>query len=261
MIAVASLGCDRKAAEGFPSWPYLFQLQGDYSLYFNYELSSAPVPSNFDGDSNPIAFQVARMAEDHGWGEGSAWSLDLWKWTLSAGRPWRRLPKFDQDQARLASIVTARNMCIEFAMQTEASHLLFVDADIIPPLDIIPKLLEVNEDAVAGLVHGRGTHSNLPYVFGEKRQFQMVDAQNRPFMVKEAEHANIGFTMISRKLFEATRFRWGTSHYPDGRVNMTSDDPSFHLDSYLKWGKWMYIRLDVIGRHVGDLKANETSQF
>jgi hypothetical protein len=251
MIAVCTLGCDRKAAEGVPSWPYLFQLQGDYSLYFNYEYNDWNANLWFAADE--FISKISKQC-------GKTYCFDMWKWTTWRGN-WRNLPKFDQDQARLASIVTARNMCIEYAMQTEASHLLFVDADIIPPLDIIPKLLEVNEDAVAGLVYGRGAHKACPYVFGEKRHFQMVDSNNRPFMVKEAEHANIGFTMISRKLFEATRFRWGTSHYPDGRVNMTSDDPAFHLDSYLKWGKWMFIRMDVEGRHIGDLKNDEVSQF
>jgi len=67
--------------------------------------------------------------------------------------------------------------------------------------------------------------------------------------------------MISRKLFEAVRFRWGTSHYPDGRVNMTSDDPAFHLDCFLKFGEWMYIRTDVLGKHIGELAVNEGAQF
>lgn len=246
MIAVATLGCDRKAAEGFPSWPFLYQLEGDYHLYFNYEDQTT------GSSAREWSSWAGIMAS-----KDVNWSFDIWRWGTTNGKQWRKLPKFDQDQARLASIVCARNMCIEFAMQTDASHLLFIDADIIPPLDIIPKLLEVNEDAVAGLVHGRGAHRSLRYVFQEKRKFR----HEKGFELIEAEHANIGFTMISKRLFEATRFRWGTSRYPDGRVNMTSDDPAFHLDSFLKFGKWMYIRTDVVGQHIGELRNNEVAQF
>lgn len=246
MIAVCTLGCTRKK-ESLPSWPYLFDLEGDYSLYFNYEATAGDDYSS-----------VASLVEQHNSAQEALHkaSFDVWSWSTTYGAEWRRKPAFDQDQARLAGIVTARNMCIEYAMQTDASHLLFIDADIVPPVDIIPRLLEVNHDAVAGLVFGRGAHSGCPYIFGEKRRFE----QNGYGLI-EAEHANIGFTMISRRLFEAVRMRWGTSHYPDGRVCMTSDDPAFHLDSFLKFGQWMYIRPDVLGKHVGGLQAHEGAQF
>lgn len=252
MIAVCTLGCDRKAAEGFPSWPYLFELDGDIWLYFNYERS----PHEFDREFQPI-----HMIETANFRSERQFSVDLWSWNSNwAGTVWRNLPQFDQDQARLASIVCARNMCIEFAMQTGASHLLFVDADIIPPKDIVPKMLQCMQDydidAVGGLVHGRGAHAHARYVFQEKSR-----DRSHGYPVIECEHANIGFTMISRRLFEAIRFRWGTSHYPDGRVQMTSDDPAFHLDSFIKFGKWMMVREDIEGKHIGDLKNEDAAQF
>lgn len=246
-VAVATLGCDRKASEGFPSWPTLFELEGDFSLYFNYEASP-------ERDSSK-GYAAYTLAADSAKGAAAAFAFDVWSWE-SQGRSWRSLPKFDQDQARLASIVTARSMCIEYAMQTNASHLLFIDADIIPPKDIIPKLLQVNRDAVCGLVYGRGAHAACPYIFGEKRRWM-----ENGYELVEVEHANIGYTMLSRRLFEAVRFRYGTSVYPDGRVNMTSDDPAYHLDCFIKFGQWPVIRMDVVGRHIGDLKPEEASQY
>ena len=250
MIAVCTLGCDRKAAEGFPSWPTLFELQGDYHLYINFEVHNASAERAWD---LPHEIEKKVVLPADAWGRAS---LDIWSWNTVGGRMWRKLPAFDQDQARLASIVTARSMCIEFAMQTDASHLLFIDADIVPPLDIIPKMLEVNRDAVCGLVHGRGVHSACQYIFGEKRRWT-----ENGYELVEVEHANIGFTMLSRKLFEAVRFRYGRSIYPDGRDRVTSDDPAYHLDCFLKFGTWPVVRMDVVGKHVGDLKAEEVSQF
>jgi hypothetical protein len=259
MIAVCSLGCDRKAAEGFPSWPTLFELDGDYTLYFNYEGALG------DGGAEPCdalgLIHLAAYGDDsfvppEGVEPKRRFSIDCWAWETWAGARWRSLPKFDQDQARLASIVTARSMCIEYAMQTNASHLLFVDADIIPPKDIIPKLLEVNRDAVCGLVYGRGVHKTSQYIFGEKRRWDEFGTT-----LVECEHGNIGYTMLSRRLFEAVRFRYGRSVYPDGRDHMTSDDPAYHLDCFLKFGQWPVVRMDVVGQHIGDLKQGQTSQF
>jgi len=98
-----------------------------------------------------------------------------------------------------------------------------------------------------------------PYVFGEKRRWRQG---NPPYELIEAEHANIGFTMLSKKLFGAIRMRWGTSYYPDGRVNMTtSDDPSYHLDVFLRFGEWMWIRTDVVGNHIGELAPNAVANW
>lgn len=252
-VAVCTLGCTRKK-DDIHSWNRLAELDGDYRLYVNWELQHVGENRyDFGTDLGFLDNLEHEISQFHNV------DIDYWNWRSVEGRNgWRRLPAFDQDQARLSSIVTARNMCVEYAMQTNASHLLFVDADIIPPKDVIPKLLEVGEDAVGGLVYGRGVHSACPYIFGEKRRFK---CGNPPYELVEVEHGNIGFMMISRKLFENIRFRYGTSRYPDGREHMISDDPAFHLDAFIKFGKWPVIRMDVVGQHVGDLKKEETSQF
>lgn len=242
-VAVATLGCDRKLKEGFSSWPTLFQLQGDYSIYFNYEGYKWITASDCIKD---IATKVP-------------YSFDKWSWKTAFGLDWRSSPQFDQDQARLASIVCARNMCVEYALQTNADALLFIDADIIPPLDIIPKMLEVleaGEDAVCGLVNGRGVHSHCFYVFGSKG-FETIAGT----FCQRVEHANIGFTMLSKRLFHQVRFRYGMTEYPDGRKHTVSDDPAYHLDAFIKFGKWPVIRMDVIGAHVGGLEPAQVSQY
>jgi hypothetical protein len=248
MIAVATLGCTRKR-DDLDAWNTLVHLQGEYRLYINWEQQAIP-----NLDENFLVGSVARLQALNPVLQIDA---DIWNWR-TLGTSWRATPKFDQDQARLASIVVARNMAIEYAMQTEASHLLFIDADIVPPLDIIPRLLEVGRDAVGGLVYGRGVHQSMRYVQGEKRRY----TQGSPlYTLIEAEHGNIGFCMISRKLFENVRFRYGTSNYPDGRCHMISDDPAFHLDVFIKFGEWMVVREDVVGTHLGTLTQSDVSQF
>jgi hypothetical protein len=247
------MGCDRKARDIY-SWETLLHLQGDYFLYINYEYDGEyPV-----GELDPVQKAIHLAHECT-----VPVSIDTWTWRTQAGYDWRKKPRFDQDQARLASIVTARNMCIEFALQTDASHLLFVDADIIPPVDIIPRLLEVKVDAVGGLVFGRGVHAGSRYVFQEKQRYRLPSIYTSDGWAEiiECEHGNIGFTMISRKLFESVRFRYGMAHYPDRDSNWASDDPCFHADVHQKFGTWMAIRTDVEGKHCGELDHGGASQY
>jgi hypothetical protein len=239
-VAVCSLGCSRRSSE-IHSWNHLTELQGNYSLYLNYETDGTDSPEEL--------FKTVKHRPD------LDVSFDVWSWR-TVGKQWRKLPQFDQDQARLAPIICARSMCIEYAMQADATHLLFVDADIIPPLDIIPKLLEADKLTVGALVHGRGIHSNLTYVFGEKRRFW-----NGSHELIECEHSNTGFCLIARRVFEQIRFRYGTTEYPDGRCVFISECPAFHFDVLKKFGEPHYVRADVVGKHVGDLKEGETAQY
>jgi hypothetical protein len=248
-VAVCTLGCDRKFHQ-LPGWPSLLDLHGEYSVYYNYEFSDTEVAKR-------IVERVERLNNDCN-RLNVPISLDIWSWETYFGVRWRKRPKFDQAQARLASIVCARNMCIEYAMQTESTHLLFIDGDIVPPKDIIPKLLEVDHLAVGGLVYGRGAHSHCPYIFGEKRRWRQGVP---PYEIVEVEHGSIGFTMLSRKLFDVIRTRWGTANYPDGRAVTTSEDPAYQADAFMRFGEWMWIRTDVIGKHIGDLAAEEVSSL
>lgn len=252
-VAVASLGCTRKIHD-LHSWPTLANLDGDYRLYINWEMQSTSDVYMPSDEWDVLDKQVSNLRAAN---PSLTLDVDTWRWQEFTSNGWRSRPRFDQDQARLACIVTARNMCIEYALQTNCSHLLFIDADIVPPADIIIKMLEVESDAVCGMVYGRGVHSNCPYIFGEKRRWK----DPKGFELVELEHGNIGFTMLSRRLISQVRFRYGVTEYPDGRHYMVSDDPAYHLDCFIKFGKWPLLRTDVVGRHVGDLQQEETSQF
>jgi hypothetical protein len=241
-VAVCSIGCDRKASTGFPAWPRLFDLEGDYSLYFNYE--AAP-----DNPTSDRAYtDVAAAASAHfEWPH--TFSFDQWSWGTRLGHIWRPVPQFDQDQARLSSIVTARNMCIDYALLTGASHLLFIDADVIPPNNVIPALLAEAHTLVGGIVPGRGCHSALKYIFGEERTFHTGVA---PFI--EVRHGTCGCMMIERRVFNKIRFRFSVE---DG----LSEDPAYAADVEAMFGEKMWLREDVVCQHIGDLADREVAQF
>ena len=86
-------------------------------------------------------------------------------WTINE---WDETPRqFDQDQGyRLPRIVTARNMCIDFAIKHDYDWLFFVDSDVLIPENTMELLFESNDFKLkSGLVHGRGAHSGAQYVF------------------------------------------------------------------------------------------------
>jgi hypothetical protein len=239
-VAVCSLGCDRKEAAGFPAWPRLFELEGVYSLYFNYEHKDST-------NTGPFQRSVLyRLTEKF---PARNVSFDEWAWRTTLGTEWHPVSKFDQDQARLRQIATARNMCIDYALLTGASHLLFIDADVIPPTDVIPKLMSLKRGLVGGIVPGRGCHKDLKYIFGEEREFSTGSAQ-----VLEVRHGTCGCMMIERRVFDRIRFRYSIDQG-------LSEDPAYALDVQERFGEKMWLHKGVVCEHVGELESTEVAQF
>lgn len=48
---------------------------------------------------------------------------------------------------------SARNFCVQHFLNTDFTHLFFIDSDVIPPEDALEKLVEADKDVVSGLYH------------------------------------------------------------------------------------------------------------
>lgn len=126
---------------------------------------------------------------------------------------------------RLRHICMGRNIVQDYAMTIRASHVLFLDADLMPPPNAIPKLLEMAHPIVGGNV---GTYC----LSGPK-----VDRY--PFPVQE--HWNTaGFLLIGEPLLTRLRWRWDYA---------MSDDPCYARDAKDFFGYPTYVRKDIEGRH------------
>lgn len=157
--------------------------------------------------------------------------VDLWNFQSD----WALKPKFDQDQSRLFPIVTARNMCVDAALDLNADILQFVDSDMIIPPHTVWKLASWDKNHIGGYVPGRNDHKEALYLFGHD-----LGIQHLPNGLIECDHANIGFCQIKREVFNRLRFRRGV-HPTKGHLQ--SDDPNFCFDAFYKWG---------FGRHYVD---------
>jgi glycosyltransferase involved in cell wall biosynthesis len=174
--------------------------------------------------------------------------LQEWEWTGDG----KALRQFDQDQgARLTPICIARNMCLDYAQQGNFDWILFVDSDVMIPIDTKEKLFNAPADFKirSGIVKGRGIHSGATYMFYPNQK--LGDWQC-------ADYFTCGFMAIHKDIFWRLRFRWGL---PIKANDICSEDPLFGSDAreILKETWWGNTTLKA--EHWGDLKEGQTSQF
>lgn len=149
---------------------------------------------------------------------------------------------------RLIRICMGRNLAQEHAMRNQASHLLFLDTDVLADEDCIPKLLELQHPVVGGNV---GAYCmDGPVVPPLDTVYSEVPHRNFPDGIEVKAHWNTaGFLMVERQVF--SRVAW---HY-DLDAGLT-DDPAYQRETRELFGE-TWVRYDVIGRHVGALVAVE----
>ncbi len=128
---------------------------------------------------------------------------------------------------RLRHITMGQNIVTDFATSLNASHLLFLAADLAPDPQTIPKLLELNHPLCGGEV---STYClSGPAVEGY------------PFNVEE-HMATAAYLFIHSSVYKRLRWRW------DAAEGM-SDDPAYHHDAITLLGVPTYVRKDCIGKH------------
>ncbi len=187
--------------------------------------------------SDDIAFYTEAIALVLSYGKHLQW--DLWNVYSS----WLTKRQFDQDNdARLSPIITARNMALDYAYKMDASHILFVDSDVIIRPDGLKRLLRIDKPLVGGNVPGRGAHSHVRYIYGVRYQ------EGNWYC---CEHGTMGYCLIRRDVFEFLRFRQG--HHPNGQGNPLSEDPAFSADAQkLGLADAWWIDYAVIAEHRDD---------
>jgi len=195
---------------------------------------------NYETDSE--AYPTELLSANH----FQVWSINEW---LEPNR------QFDQDQGyRLPRIVTARNMCIDFAIKHDYDWLFFVDSDVIIPENTIELLFENNNYKLkSGLVHGRGSHQGAEYVFnrlGTEGDWT------------KCEYSTCGFTAIHREIFRRVRFKWGE---PFEGGALCSEDPLYGADVRHLYGiNWM-VNTNLQAQHIDNpsqpLTNDQASQY
>jgi hypothetical protein len=100
------------------------------------------------------------------------------------------------------SILKQRNDLVQQGLKTDATHFVFVDWDLIPPDDAIQRLAQHEVDFVGGVQYHKDKWDEpMCYVDGEWYQGKGPE---------EVDVIGAGFTLISRKVFEALEYPYFT---------------------------------------------------
>jgi len=140
----------------------------------------------------------------------------------------------DTDEERsIFRLISSRNKILEYAIEGGYSHIMMFDADVIPPEDIVERLLECDKSLVSGVyynyfnVSGKVRYFPVAWVYFSEREFEemkrlypdVVGSKTRKEMkrylteeeVKSGELFGVAFPsagcmLIRREVFEKVRY-------------------------------------------------------
>jgi hypothetical protein len=139
---------------------------------------------------------------------------------------------------RLRHITMGQNLVFDrCAGDPGVTHCLFLAADLEPPADCLPKLLETFDEGFK-IVGGEVTTYNLaPYGRIVEGNLPLLTWRNPETLIFSA-----AFVMVDREVFRRQRWRYDLD---EGR----SDDPCFQYDAWNNFHWPIVVRTDVVGRH------------
>ncbi len=230
-VTVATLLCDRKMRSQLVAIPHVLKIVGLDRLYVNIETELRG--EEFEAAYGPLRRLLAAQ-------NLLPVDTDVWSWDSS----WRQRPTYDQDQRRLEGIVMARNMARAYMLRMDATHLLFVDSDVIAAPDGLQKLLALNHPICGGLVPGRGPDSRVYYAYDIRGP-----VPGHPEAI-ECSHGTCGYMLIRRDVLSTLAFRFGASREAPGKA--LSEDPAFCSDAFLNGFGRYWIHRGVRAEHWDD---------
>lgn len=147
------------------------------------------------------------------------------KWLIGKGIKVIKIPYTEDIFERICN---ARNVIIRYLLQhKEFEYLLSLDTDVIPPRNIIEKLLKHKKDMVGSLVHS-GAEVKVPCVLkdgflikeGKRRlsyyEWKEIAQMKKQKALHQVYATSVGCLLAHRKVFEAgVRFRY-TPHFHIG---------------------------------------------
>ena len=243
MIVIATILCERKISSWYKGLSAALETicNEDVCYYVN-------IQSEYGIRDDPAIYDLDKFLQQ----SEKKYDLDYW----SIRSSWMKKPAFDQDQARLDYIVIARNMALAYARSVQATHIFFVDADVIVKPNTLQILLNSKKSLAGGLVPGRGVHKHVTYIFGKTniREGNLV----------KASHGTLGCMLIENSVFDYLSFRWGKP-IGTGTKPILSEDPAYCNDAKILLGQDFWLNEEARCEHWDDpdnpLTLNAVSKF
>lgn len=136
-----------------------------------------------------------------------------------------KAPYFESARER---IVISRNILREYAIKNNYDYLLSLEQDVIPPKDIIERLLESNKKIISGVYFAynfyQGKHQLLPLIWVDfdektKKMFYLDKAKLWSNEVVKITTCGLGCVLIHKEILKKFKFRYD-SNYKEGFDDM-----------------------------------------
>ena len=196
---------------------------------------------------------------------------------------WMTVLKDDSKEERnILRLVSSRNRIIEYALENKFDYILMLDSDVIPPKDIIEKLLASKKDIVSGLYYNYFNVGKelrplpIAWMFLTEEEFRDIKSQGGiPPSVKnrfdlrrhmtneeafskqtfEVMYPAAGCMLLSRKVFSAQRYG-----LMDVDEKFTSGEDIYFITEARKRGFSSYVNTEVRCNHLIFQKFEKDSE-
>jgi hypothetical protein len=127
----------------------------------------------------------------------------------------------------------ARNACVREFLKSDATHLFFIDSDVVPPVDAIDMLLDVDVSVVTGAYPVMKLNPNTEKSEPVNAIFRVADKESGSIVpvsgegIAQVDYCGGGCLMIERKVLELLRdkgivpFKWVLKE--NGDANYSED--------------------------------------
>lgn len=120
-----------------------------------------------------------------------------------------------------SAVHRARNQCVKAFLQTDYTHLMFIDADIEFTVDDVGMLHNLDADVAVGCY--RMKRDDAPYAAWNKgKLLRLDDLPKEPFPV---DYAGTGFMLIKREVLETLSTKDNLYEGKDGQMHQIFDFP------------------------------------
>lgn len=129
-------------------------------------------------------------------------------------------------QQQGCDIVSQRNRCVLTAKELNATHILFVDYDMVFPSDAVQKLLDQDKDIIGAAYNFRREESIKSTAVPLDKDEQ-VPPEELPTETFKSKALGTGFLLIKMEVFEKVAKPWFMFAYNQDGVMMQGEDTFF----------------------------------
>jgi len=149
----------------------------------------------------------------------------------------------------LSLVYIARETAAKTFLEGNYDALLFVDSDMVCPVDLLVRLVEADKDIVSGLAFKRSPPYD-PCIFSKCERGDTQFWHNYPKGLIEIQGVGMACTLIKRKVFEAVPQPW---FFPEPNIG---EDLAFCIRAR-EAGYKIYCDTNLICGHVGNFVVTE----